>query len=65
MNFVKNHAGLTIYRVTSLNSSYFKQNIVKDVLYVSFIITQISIDNIIEGSFAWIVMTRNLILHPC
>jgi len=64
MNFVKNHSDFTIYGVTSLNSSYFKQNLVKDVLCFSFIISQKSIDNIIAGSFACFVMTGNLILHP-
>lgn len=64
MNFVKNHAYLTTYGVTFLNSSYFKQNLVKGLLCVSFIIAQKGIDNIKIGSFALLVMTGNLILLP-
>jgi len=64
MNFVKKNFSNLIYLVTSLNSSYFKQNLVKGLLCVSFIIAQKGIDNIIAGPFAWLVMTRHLILHP-
>jgi len=46
MNFVKKIFSILNYRVTSLKNSYFQTRSVKGILYVSFIIIQIGIDNV-------------------